>query len=81
MKDEIIIGPRTTKAAGQDYGGVQNVPITLDMIKVVKKSHHLYTDHLRQGAAKKSTQEGEKAKAEAQKRKCEEKKAEEKSSR
>ena len=31
MKDETIIGLRATKAAVQDYGGVQNVPITLDM--------------------------------------------------
>ena len=77
MKDETIIGMRATKAAVQYSGGVKNVPITLDMIKVVKKSHHLYTEHLRQEAAKKSTKEGEKAKAEAQKRKIEEKKAEE----
>ena len=77
MKDETIIGLRAAKAAVQDYGGVQNVPITLDMIKVVKMSHHLYTEHLRQKAAKKSTKEREKAKAEAQKRKFKEKKAEE----
>ena len=41
MKDETIIGLGATKAVVQDYGGIQNVPITLDMIKVVKKSHHL----------------------------------------
>ena len=52
MKDETIIELRTTKAAVQDYGGEQNVPVTLDMIKVVKKSHHLYAEHLRQEAAK-----------------------------
>ena len=46
INDETIIGLIATKAAVQDYGGVQNVPITLDMIKVVKKSHHLYTEHL-----------------------------------
>ena len=40
MKDETIIGLRATKAAVQDYGGIQNVPITLDMIKFVEKSHH-----------------------------------------
>ena len=34
VKDKTIIGLRTTKAAVQDYGGVQNLPITLDMIKV-----------------------------------------------
>ena len=56
----------------QDYGGVQNVSITLDMIKVVKKSPHLYIEHLRQEAAKKSTMEAEKSKAEAQKRKFKE---------
>ena len=36
MKDETGIGLRATKAAVQDYGGVQNVPITLDMIKIVE---------------------------------------------
>ena len=76
LKDETILGLRATKAAVQDYGGVQNVPITLDMIKVVEKSHQLYTEHLKQEAARKSTKEGGKEKAESQKRKCEEKKAE-----
>ena len=61
----------------QDYCGEQNVPITLAMIKVFKKSHHLYIENLRQEAAKKSTKEAEKAKAETQKRKFKEKKAEE----
>ena len=60
MKDETIIGLRATKAAVQDYGCVQNVPIMLDMIKFVEKCHHLYTMHLRQEAARKSTKEGEK---------------------
>ena len=77
MKDETIIGPGATKATVQDYGGAPNVPITLDMIQVIKKSNHLYTEHLRQEAAKNSTKEAEKAKAEAQKRKFKEKKAEE----
>ena len=76
MKDETIIGLRATKAALQDYCGVQNVSMTLDMIKVVEKSPHLYTGHLRQEAAKKTTKEGEKAKA-AQKTKFEEIKADE----
>ena len=49
------------------------------MITVVEKSHHLYTEHFRQEAAKNSTKEGEKAKAEAQKRKFKDKKAEERS--
>ena len=62
MKDETIIGLKATKAAVQDYGGVQNVPITLDMIKIVEKSQYLYTEHLIQEAAKKSTKEGERAK-------------------
>ena len=54
IKDETIIGLR---AAVQDYGSVQNVPIILDMIRIVKKSYHLYTENLRQEAAKKSTKE------------------------
>ena len=47
------------------------------MIKVVKKSHHLCTEHWRQEAAKKSTKDTEKAKAESQKRKFKETKTEE----
>ena len=37
VNDETIIGLRATKAAVQDYGGVQNIPIILDMITVVEK--------------------------------------------
>ena len=40
MKGEIIIGLRATKAAVQHYDDIQNVPITLDMIKAVEKSYH-----------------------------------------
>ena len=69
MKDETIIGLRATKVAVKDNGGVHNVPITLDMIKVTKKSDHLYTEYLRQEAAMKSTKEGENSKTEFQKRK------------
>ena len=65
VKDETIIGLRATKAAVQDYGGLQNVPITWDMTKVAKKSNYLHSEQLRQEAAKKSTKEGENAKAEA----------------
>ena len=57
MNDETIIGLRAAKAAVQDNGDVQNVPFTVDMIKVVEKSHYLYTESLRQEAAKKSTKE------------------------
>ena len=35
VKDETIKGLRATKEALQDCDGVQNVPITLDMVKVV----------------------------------------------
>ena len=58
VKDETVVGLRETKVAVQDYGTLQNVPITPDMIKVVKKCHHLYTECLRQEAVKKSTKEG-----------------------
>ena len=43
MKDETIIGLRAAKAAVQHYGGVQNIPITIEMMKVVRKPHLLYT--------------------------------------
>ena len=65
MKDETILGLRTTKAELKDYHCVQNAWNTLDMIKVVKKSNQLCTGHLRWEAEKKSNKEGEKAKAEA----------------
>ena len=52
---------------------MQNVAITLDMNKVVKKSQQWYTEHLRLEAAKKSTKEGKKAKVEAQKGKLKKK--------
>ena len=77
MKDKTIIGLRATKAAEQDNGGVQNVLITLDMIKAVEKSHHLYTELLRHEAAMKSTKEAENAKYEVQKRIFEENEADE----
>ena len=37
IKGETIIGPRAIKAGVQEYGGVQNVPITMDMVNGVKK--------------------------------------------
>ena len=57
-KDETIIELRATKAAVQGNGGVQNVPIILDMINVLIKFHHFYTEYLRQAEAKKSRKKG-----------------------
>ena len=68
MKDETIIGLRAVKVAVKDYGGVQNVPITLDMIKVVKKSHHIYCGS-ETGSSKEKHKGGRKGKSRISKEK------------
>ena len=44
MKKETVIGLRTVKAAIQDYGGVDKIPITLDLVKTAENSYRLYND-------------------------------------
>ena len=73
MKRETLTGLRSVKAAMQEYGGVDKVPITLDTVKTAENSCKLYSEHLREENAKKRQKE-----AEAHKRKLEEMKAEEK---
>ena len=58
------------KAAVEEYGGVDKVPITLDTVKTAEKSYRLYNEHLREEQAKERQK--------AQKRKLEEMKANEK---
>ena len=43
-----IIGIRATKDAMQEYGGMKNVPITLDIVKIAENSYLMYNKHLRQ---------------------------------
>ena len=78
MKREALTGLRRVKAAEQDYGGVDKVPITLDTVRVAENSYRMYNEHLKEEQAKKRQTEMEKQKCEAQKRKFEEIKAEEK---
>ena len=73
------IGLRASKAAVEECGGVNKVPITQDLLKVATNSHRLYTKHLREENAKKRQKEAEKSKKEACKRKLDEIRVEEKS--
>ena len=52
VKDETITGLTATKAAVQDYGGeiMYQLPWTYSRLL---KSHHLYTEHLRQESKEK----------------------------
>ena len=46
MSEEANIGHRTTKVARQEYGGVNNVSTTLDVINVAENSHFMHTESL-----------------------------------
>ena len=74
----VLTGLRSVKAAIQEYGGVDKVPITLDTVKTAENSCRLYNEHLREENAKKRQTEAERLKHEGHKRKLEEMKAEEK---
>ena len=52
MKKETITGLQSVKAAVEEYGGVDKVPITLDTVKTAENSYHLYNEHLREEQAK-----------------------------
>ena len=68
MKRETLTGLRSVKAAIQEYGGVDKVPITLDTVKTAENSCRLYNEHLREENAKKRQKEAERLKHEAHKR-------------
>ena len=53
MKRETLTGLRSVKAAVQEYGGVDKVPITLDTVKAAENSNRLYNEHLREQQARK----------------------------
>ena len=76
MKDETVIGLRATKAAVQDYGGVQNVQNHLTWSRL-SKSPMTYILSIWTAGSKEKHKGRRKGKTEAQKRKFEEKKAEE----
>ena len=48
MKRETLTGLCSVKAAIQEYGGVDKVPITLDTVKTAESSCRLYNEHLRE---------------------------------
>ena len=53
LNEETIIGLRASKAAVEECGGVNKVPITKDLLKAATNSHRMYTEHLREEDAKK----------------------------
>ena len=52
LSEETFIGLRTTKAAVEECGAVNKVPITLYLMKVANNSYRMYMEHLRQENAK-----------------------------
>ena len=56
-----IIGLRASKAAVEECGGVNKVPITKDLLKAATNSHRMYTEHLREEDAKKRQKEAERS--------------------
>ena len=52
IKKEIITGLQSLKAAVEEYGGVDKVPITLDTVKTAEKFYHLYNELLREEQSK-----------------------------
>ena len=59
MKKETITGLQSVKAAVEEYGGVDKVPITLDTVKTAENSYNLYNEHLREEQAKERQKEAE----------------------
>ena len=59
MKKETITGLQSVKAAVEEYGGVDKVPINLDVVKTAENSYHLYNEHLREEQAKERQKEAE----------------------
>ena len=53
MKRETLTGLRSVKAAVQEYGGMDKVPITLDTVKAAENSYRLYNENLRPEQARK----------------------------
>ena len=47
MKGSTITGLRAVKAAVQDFGGVDKVPVTKEMVKITQHAHALYQEELR----------------------------------
>ena len=72
LNEETIIGLRASKAAVEECGGVNKVPITKDLLEAATNSHRMYTEHLREEDAKKRQKEAERSKQQAYKRNLDE---------
>ena len=77
LKPETLRGLRAIKCAIDEFGGVTQIPITLDMINAADKSRSVYSQYLREEELKKQKKEKELKDTEDQKRKAEEKRNEE----
>ena len=73
LSEETIMGLRGIEAADEELGGVNKVPVMLNML------NRRYMKHLKQDNAKKRQKEAEKLKQQAYKSKFDEIRAEEKS--
>ena len=78
MCDETLIGLRAIKTAIKECGSVNNIPVTLDMVKTAEKLHQLYEEHLKEEQLKKQQRANEKQEQVNKKRKLEEMQTEEK---
>ena len=76
LKPETLRGLRAIKCAIDEFGGVTQIPITLDMINAADKSRSVYSQYLREEELKKQKKE-ELKDTEDQKRKAEERRNEE----
>ena len=47
MKGSTITGLRAVKVAVQDFGGLDKVPVTKEMVKITQQPHALYQEELR----------------------------------
>ena len=53
MSKDTKIGLRATRAAIQEYGDVNSVPVTLNLVIAVENSGMMYNEHSRQEQLKK----------------------------
>ena len=77
MNDETYIGLGAIKAAIKEFGSVNNISVTFDMVKAAEESCQLYVEHLKQEQLKKK-QKAVKKQEQAEKRELREMQTEEK---
>ena len=74
MDDKTLVGLRVIT----EYGNVDNIPVTLNVVKAAEKSHLLYEEHLKQEQLKKQQKAIKKQEQVKKKMKLEEMQTEEK---